>query len=81
MLVAQSLTKKAWKNKKDSVEIRAHMGVHAKLFLAKLCPKIDSQSMWGHLIRHDISLPYALSICTWFLKNQVLKIKFDEMDF
>ena len=45
MLVAQSLTKKAWKNKKDSVEIRAHMGVHAKLFLAKLCPKIDSQSM------------------------------------
>ena len=25
--------------------------------------------------------PYALSICTWFLKNQGGKIKFDELDF
>ena len=24
---------------------------------------------------------YALSICTWFLKNQVGKIKFVELDF
>ena len=24
---------------------------------------------------------YALSICTWFLKNQVWKIKLDELDF
>ena len=24
---------------------------------------------------------YTLSICTWFLKNQVWKIKFDELDF
>ena len=40
MLVAQSLTKKAWKNKKDSVEIRTNMGVHAKLFLTKYAQKL-----------------------------------------
>ena len=40
MLVAQSLTKKG-RIKKILVRIRTHMGVHAKLFLAKLCPKID----------------------------------------
>ena len=47
------------KNKKDSVEIRTHgySAVHAKSFLAKLCPKIDSQWMRDHLICHDISLP------------------------
>ena len=27
------------------------------------------------------SLSDAQSICTWFLKNQVKKIKFDELDF
>ena len=40
---------------------------------------IDGKNYLSHFLL-NVSFTYALSICTWFLKNQVGKIQFYELD-
>ena len=41
--------------------------------------EVNCRFWWGISIKQTDSLP--LLICTWILKNQVGKLKFDELDF
>ena len=55
--------------------------VFAQIQQLKVPQKVFTQRRLHHSNLQQAWNSYALSICTWFLKNQVGKIKFDKLDF